>query len=247
MKKYREIVEKIKSKGNLLVAFSGGADSSLVAKAAVDAGVRAVAVMINSPLIPGRELEHAARIADEIGIEFVVVDKKLDEKVAKNDENRCFYCRLEDARLLTEFAKKNGFDVVADGINYDDEYAGKKAMDIYGVWHPLIEFEVGSNEAREMLRAMNISSWKKKPESCLATRIYGRITEDELKMVEKAENAILKYVDFVRVRKYGDEARIEVMEDIEKLIEFRGEIVKNLRKLGFKKIYIDAEGYKKQK
>ena len=170
----------------------------------------------------------------------------MSEKIKRNDENRCFYCRLEDAILLTEFARENGFNEIADGINYDDNYIGKKAMDMYGIWHPLIELSIGEEEVKNILRELGISSWNKKPESCLATRLAGRIDEEELKMIEMAEDMILKYVDFVRVRKFGGEARIEVMEDdIKKLYNVREEIEKELNKIGFNVVLIRE--YKKQK
>ena len=246
MEKYEKLIKKLKEKKNLAIAFSGGADSSLVAKACIDAGIKCLAITIVSPLIARRWIEDAKKVAGEIGIEHVFIEKGLSEEVAKNDEMRCYYCKKEDALLLKEFAFSHGFDVIADGINASDDYIGKIAADEEGIWHPLIETGIKKDDVRKILKEIGLSVWKKYPESCLATRICGeRITEEKLRRIENGEKFLLKYVGMVRLRCHSDNARIEVLEeDMEKLINHRKEIVPYLKKLGFKQITIDMEGYR---
>lgn len=249
MEKYEELVEKIRKKGSIIVAFSGGADSSLVAKASMDAGIKAVAVTIVSPIIPKREKKNAGKIAEEIGIKHVFIEKKLSNNVLKNDIMRCYFCKKEDAILLKKYASLNGFSAVADGLNMDDmEYKGKIASDEYGIWHPLIELGVRKKDVHIMLKKLGLSNWNKPSESCLATRIaYGdKITLKKLKAIEKAEDYLLNFSKIVRVRLHGNIARIEVDEkDVKKLIENREAIIKELKEIGFHYITVDLEGYKR--
>ncbi|MCD6474258.1 MAG: ATP-dependent sacrificial sulfur transferase LarE [Thermoplasmata archaeon] len=242
MQKYEKLVEKMKGKKSVAIAFSGGADSALVARACVDAGIRCIAVTIVSPLMARKWIDDAKNVAREIGIEHVFIEKRISENVARNDEKRCYYCKKEDAMLLKKFF--GDYEAIADGINASDDYIGRIAADEEGIWHPLIELGIGRKEAREMLRELGLSVWKRYPQSCLATRIQGRITEEKLRRIEQGEEFLLKYVDMVRLRCHKNVARIETIEDeIEKLIKHRKEIVAALKKLGFEYVTIEMEGY----
>ncbi len=243
MQKYEKLVEKMKEKKSVAIAFSGGADSALVAKACMDAGIRCIAVTIVSPLMARKWIDDAKEVAREIGIEHVLIEKGISEDVARNDEKRCYYCKKEDAMLLKKFF--GDYEAIADGINASDDYMGKIAADEEGIWHPLVELGIERREAREMLKELGLSVWKRYPQSCLATRIQGRITEEKLRRIEQGEEFLLKYVDMVRLRCYKNVARIETIEnEIEKLIKHRKEIVAALKKLGFEYVTIDMEGYK---
>jgi uncharacterized protein len=243
MQKYEKLVEKMKEKKSVAIAFSGGADSALVAKACMDAGIRCIAVTIVSPLMARKWIDDAKEVAREIGIEHVFIEKGISEDVARNDEKRCYYCKKEDAMLLKKFF--GDYEAIADGINASDDYMGKIAADEEGIWHPLVELGIERREAREMLKELGLSVWKRYPQSCLATRIQGRITEEKLRRIEQGEEFLLKYVDMVRLRCYKNVARIETIEnEIEKLIKHRKEIVAALKKLGFEYVTIDMEGYK---
>ncbi len=243
MQKYEKLVEKMKEKKSVAIAFSGGADSALVAKACMDAGIRCIAVTIVSPLMARKWIDDAKEVAREIGIEHVFIEKGISEDVARNDEKRCYYCKKEDAMLLKKFF--GDYEAIADGINASDDYMGKIAADEEGIWHPLVELGIERREARETLKELGLSVWKRYPQSCLATRIQGRITEEKLRRIEQGEEFLLKYVDMVRLRCYKNVARIETIEnEIEKLIKHRKEIVAALKKLGFEYVTIDMEGYK---
>ncbi len=243
MQKYEKLVEKMKEKKSVAIAFSGGADSALVAKACMDAGIRCIAVTIVSPLMARKWIDDAKEVAREIGIEHVLIEKGISEDVARNDEKRCYYCKKEDAMLLKKFF--GDYEAIADGINASDDYMGKIAADEEGIWHPLVELGIERREARETLKELGLSVWKRYPQSCLATRIQGRITEEKLRRIEEGEEFLLKYVDMVRLRCYKNVARIETIEnEIEKLIKHRKEIVAALKKLGFEYVTIDMEGYK---
>ncbi len=246
MEKYEKLIQKIRERKNLVVAFSGGADSTLVAKACMDAGIKCLAITIISPLMARRWVEDAKRAAEEVGIEHVFVEKGLSEDVVKNDRMRCYYCKKENAILIKKFAFSRGFDTVADGINASDEYIGKIAADEEGIWHPLVETGIKKDDVRKILKEIGVSVWKKYPESCLATRIeHEKITEEKLRKIEDGEEFLLKYVDMVRLRCHLGNARIEVLgHDMEKLLHHRKEIVSYLKKLGFKHITLDMEGYR---
>ena len=248
MEKYEKLVKKIREKKSIAVAFSGGADSSLVAKACIDAGIKCIAITILSPLIPEREKRNAVKVAKEIGIRHVFIEKKLSNIVKKNDRRRCYYCKKEDAILLKKYANRNGFNFVADGINAHDNYIGTIASNEEGIWHPLLELNINKKDIRNILKKLNISIWDKPSESCMATRIgYGeKLTLKKLKKIEKAEDFLLNYSKKVRVRIHKKIARIEVLdEDIENLFIHRKEILKKLKEYGFKYITIDLEGYRK--
>jgi len=248
MEKYEKLIEKIRERKSIVIAFSGGADSSLVAKASVEAGIKAVAITIISPLISERERKNASKIANEIGIKHVFIEKKLSDNVIKNNIMRCYFCKKEDAVLLKKYAFLNGFKFVADGLNMDDiEYKGKIASDEQGIWHPLIELGIRKKDVHEILKKLKLSNWNKPSESCLATRIANgdKITLKKLKIIEKAEDYLLNFSKIVRLRLHGSIARIEVdEEDIKKLVENRKEIIKKLKKFGFHYITIDLQGYK---
>ena len=240
MEKYRQLVKKMMEKKSVIISFSGGVDSILVAKACIDAKIKCVAITIISPLMAKRWIDDAKKMAKMLGIKHEFIHKKLDENILKNDELRCYYCKKKDAILLKEYAKRNSYAVIADGINASDDYIGKKAGDEEGIWHPLVEENIGKKEVRNILKWLGIKEWNKNSESCLATRIPKgvRITEGKLKKVEKGEEILLKYVNFVRLR-YGKIARIETRKsEISTLLNHKKEILDELKKLGFEKIEI---------
>jgi len=246
MKKYRRLVEKLEKKERMVISFSGGTDSILLAKGCKDAGIECIAATIVSPLIARRWIEDAVEIISRFHIKHFIIEKNLSKKIMENSRMRCYYCKKEDAKLLKKFAKKFGIDVIADGINASDKYIGKIAGDEEGIWHPLAEAGIYKEDVRNILKNMGIELWNKPPQSCLATRIpYGEeITEEKLKMIERGEEILLEYVDFVRLRWHGEIARIETFPyEMKKLIENRMEINKRLKDIGFKYIVLDMEGY----
>jgi uncharacterized protein len=252
--KLERLRQKIAERGNLLIAFSGGVDSSLLTRVAYDVlSEKALAVTLDSETLPRSELEHARKIAKTIGVKHIIVPSSelRNEEFVKNPPNRCYYCKKGSAKILKHIASYNGINSIADGVNrsdLDEHRPGIKACDEEGVWHPLAEVGITKSEVRILAKEIGLSNWNKPSMACLSSRIpYGeRITGEKLKMIEDAEE-VLKSLGFsqIRVRKHGDIARIELLEDeMKKLFGLKEKVIKELRRIGFKYITLDLEGYR---
>ncbi len=255
---YSERTEKLiawfKQFKSALVAFSGGVDSAVLARAAFEAlGDNALAITARSSTMPNRELREAIRIAREIGIahEIIEEDELEDENFVKNPKDRCYFCRKKLGVALLDIARKRGFDVVVDGANLSDTQEhrpGLKALKELGIRSPLIELGYTKEDVRAIAGEFNLSVHKKPPQACLASRIpYGDfITRDKLSQIERAEDYLLSLgFSQVRVRHHGSVARIEVFsEEIPKVIEHREKIYSELKKLGFNYVALDLKGYR---
>lgn len=252
--KINRLQQIIKEKTRLLVAFSGGVDSSVVAKIAYDVlGKDSLAVTLTSETFSKRELNIAEQVAKEIGIKhIVVVSTELDNcDFLKNPANRCYYCKKEEISALTDVARKNGFTYIADGVNLSDfgeHRPGIQALGEAGVIHPLAEAEINKPEIQNIAKALGLSNYDMPSTTCLASRFpYGEeITPEKLRSIEEAESFILSLgFHQVRVRYHGNTARIEVNNDeIDKIATYRNEIVKKLKQTGFTYISLDLEGYR---
>ncbi len=252
--RYDGIVRTAAAKGRVLVAFSGGVDSGLVARLVHDAlGDRALAVVTDAETLSRRELDAARAEAEEIGIPLrvVPVSELASEDYRRNPTNRCYFCRQELAGVLVDLARREGFGTIADGVNASDlgdDRPGIRAMDEAGVWHPLVEAGMAKADVRAMARALGLTFWDKPSNACLASRVpHGTfITVGLLRQVEAAED-YLRGRGFrqVRVRHHGDVARIEVLpEDIARLEGMRSEVSTALRTLGYPSTEIDQRGYR---
>lgn len=248
------IVAAFRERARVLVAFSGGVDSGLVAKLANEAlEGNALAVIADAESLSRRELSEARAEADEIGIPLRVafVSELANEQYRQNPANRCYFCRTELAGELGEIAAKEGFTTIADGVNVSDlgdVRPGIRAMDEAGFWHPLVEFGLGKSDVRLLARNMGLSFWDKPSNACLSSRIPRGtpITIELLRRVEDAEE-ILRERSFrqVRVRHHGTTARIEVLpEEIPRLERMRDDIAAALRQLGYLDMAIDPAGYR---
>jgi uncharacterized protein len=239
----------------VLVAYSGGVDSTLVLKLAHDLlGERCLAVTATSPLYPDSELLEAKEVAGEIGVRHLVIesDELRIPGFSKNPRNRCYLCKLDLFSRLYKIAKDEGLSYILDGSNLDDtsdHRPGMQAAREFGVRSPLIEAGLTKAEARELSRQIGLPNWKKPPMACLASRFPygGEITREALRMVERAEDYIKGLgVRQVRVRHYsGGLCRIEVDRgDLEKVFNEKDCIVSGLRDLGYNYVTLDLQGYR---
>lgn len=252
--KLEHLKEIIKEKDSLIIAFSGGIDSSLVAKVAFDVlDEKALAVTLTSDTFSKRELENAKKIAKEIGVHHMIIkSSELGNKAfVRNPENRCYYCKKEEVIVLKRIANENRIKYIADGVNlsdFDEHRPGIKALDEEDIIHPLVEAGVKKSDIKVMAKSLGLSNYDMPSTTCLASRIpYDEeITSEKLKRIEEAESFILSLgLRQVRVRCHKGVARIEVeKEEIERVISLRKEIVRRLKIVGFKYTTLDLEGYR---
>lgn len=250
----RKILEGLKS---VVIAYSGGVDSTFLLKTAVDTLGRdnVLAVTARSETYPVRELKEAKALARQICARHKIIDtSELGIKGFKdNPVNRCYYCKKELFSKLKVIAKAEVLRHCIDGTNYDDlkdiRY-GRLAAKELDVRSPLLEAGLGKADIRRFSRQLGLGTWDKPSFACLASRFphKTRITKDKLSIVEKAEWLLRGFgIKQVRVRHYGDLARIEVYpEDIKKLIGPKNSkrISQEFKKLGFKYTTVDLEGYR---
>ena len=253
---YDRMVVAMRARSRILVAFSGGVDSGLVARVAHDAlGDDALAVLADAESLARWELAEAVSEAAEIGIriETVRVSELANAQYVANPTNRCYFCRQELGAALKTLAAELGFHAIADGVNVSDlgdHRPGIQAMNEAGFWHPLVEFGFTKSDVRGLARELDLSFFDKPSNACLSSRIaYGEvITVEKLQRVEAAEGAI-RALGFrvVRVRAHYGLARIEVPRaDIPRIVapEIAEKVARALRKAGFLHVTIDLLGYR---
>lgn len=254
--KLKKLLDRLKTCGSLVVALSGGVDSSTLAKAAgITLGDKAVAITAKSELLSADELADAKAMARAAGIRHIIVDARdLDApQIVKNDKERCYYCKRGRFQKLVAWAKENGFAFVADGGNLDDKNdyrPGMKAIEELAptVISPFMECGWTKEDIRRQAKAWGLSVADKPSAACLASRIeYGLpLTPERLAQVEKAEKIIRPLAKGqLRVRHHGSLARIEVEPDaLEEIIRRRREIAEQLKALGFTYVTLDLGGYR---
>ena len=253
LSKLKAIVSELES---VVVAFSGGVDSTLVTKVCYDVlRDNSMAVTARSETYPDFEFKEAQKLAKEIGIKHLVIDTSelAIEGFANNPPERCYFCKTELFGKLKDIAKEQGFLNVADGANLDDTQEfrpGLQASKELNVRSPLKEAGLAKKDIREVSKMLNLPNWNKPAYACLSSRFpYGQsITEEKLSMVSEAEKYLrgLGLVQF-RVRHHETIARIEVLPDDINILTnspAREELTAKFKEIGFTYVTLDLAGYR---
>jgi uncharacterized protein len=257
VKKQEDLKALLRGYGNVLVAYSGGVDSTYLADVAHEAlGQNAWMVLADSPSLPRSEFKEAAELAHRKGWRFDVIhtDEFQNEEYLKNDGRRCYFCRSALFRKMKEFADANKAPVLAYGAMMDDTFdptrLGTLAATEHKVTAPLQSVKLYKLEIRELSRSRGLSTSDKAAFACLSSRFPKgtRVTLEDLRKIEAAEET-LKGAGFYqyRARHHGDICRIEIeAADLPRLLDttVRTEIVNGIRALGYRFVTLDLGGYR---
>ena len=253
-----EKIQKVKAllaDKKVIIAFSGGVDSSLVAYLAKEFASDAYAITVQSEFITKEEAKDAMKIAKEIGIDWNILDLNLlnDPAIKDNPPDRCYVCKKKIIKTIEQIKNMEKFDIIIDGTNADDlkeERPGLVALKELNVISPLAEAGITKDEIRKIAKDLKLSSWDKPSMSCMATRFpsFYELKLKEINMVKKAEQFIKKEfgIKILRVKTEFKNARIVVgVEELEKLLDLKviTRLKSKLKELGFVQVSLDLDGY----
>jgi len=255
-RKFDDLIHLLKKLGSVVVAFSGGVDSSFLLYAAHKAlGDRAIAVLGTSPIHPKWEHQQAIDLARQLGVRLIGVEttEMQNEAFTSNPPNRCYICKKAIMGTLRELAEKEGFAHVIEGSNVDDLGDFRPGMDALkelGIHSPLLEVGLTKKEIRTLSKEIGLPTWDRPSMACLASRIpYGReITTQKLARVAVTELTLRDLgFDQLRVRDHGEIARIELKpDDIARAADERTRtaIIKAGESAGYTYVCLDLKGYR---
>jgi uncharacterized protein len=255
--KYESLQKILRDLGQVVVAFSGGVDSTFLLKTAVDTlgADNVLACTSIGPAEPGHQGDRAGAMARNLGVELVTVEagEMEDPQFTANNPDRCFHCKSSLCHRLLDVAQQRGFENVVFGTNHDDLddfRPGNRAIKAFGIRSPLAEAGLTKDDIRQLSRQAGLPTADQPASPCLASRVpYGlAITEERLKQIDRAE-AFLRSLGFVecRVRHHDPIARIEVRPaDITRLVAepVRSQVVAKLKALGFRFVAVDLQGFR---
>ncbi len=255
--KFDLLKNEIRGMEKVMIAFSGGVDSTFLLKVCFDVlGYENVlAVTAKSPIRFAKSIKKAKEIADLMGVRHITFEScELDNNnFVQNNKERCYYCKYELYSRLNKLAEEKNIENVLDGTNYDDSLKnnrpGMKVLSELDIKTPLKEVELKKSEIRELSRELGLSTWEQPSDTCLATRFNYSLEIDKknLERIRSIELFLRKFkFEQLRVRLHDQNTvRIEVLpEDMDKLIENRDKIINKLKKVNFNYITIDLEGYR---
>jgi len=249
LEKMKAVIDAIAERGSILIAFSGGVDSSVLVYVAKESGANVLAVTADSELLGRRGLRDAIRMADEIGVTHEIFDFEIlrNKEFVENSHNRCYHCKKHLIPELAKIASRNRIGTIADGTNITDiagDRPGYAAIADAGVFTPFVDFDLGKPEIREIARHFRLSVADAPSESCLATRIPSgtEITAKRLSRIEEAES-ILHSHGFcgVRVRDHGCLACVEVQSgDAERFRAVQEDVAAAFARIGFDRVVLSG-------